>query len=131
MEDPSEYLDGTRLYVQGSTWDGFANGKGGFAGPYDIQNPDNFFEDDFYGYGFNPQVGSVGVPVAATVRATVPRHGWQIPLFKELPNGFVQEVPNPIWKYHNYIPHSKPGLVRNQILLYGMPKDIDDFCLKV
>ncbi|XP_073136768.1 mannosylglycoprotein endo-beta-mannosidase isoform X1 [Henckelia pumila] len=130
-KDPGEYLDGTRIYVQGSMWDGFANGEGDFTdGPYEIQNPENFFKDDFYNYGFNPEVGSVGMPVAATIRATLPREGWQIPLFNKLDNGYVEEVPNPIWDYHKYIPYSKPGLVHDQILLYGTPTDIDDFCLK-
>ncbi|KAL6560541.1 hypothetical protein OROGR_004100 [Orobanche gracilis] len=130
-KDPSEYLDGTRIYIQGSMWDGFADGKGNFSdGPYEIQNPENFFKNDFYKYGFNPEVGSVGMPVAATIRAIMPQEGWQIPLFKTLPSGYVQEVPNPIWDYHKYIPYSKPGLVHDQILLYGTPKDLDDFCLK-
>lgn len=132
LRDPSEYLDGTRIYIQGSMWDGFANGKGDFTdGPYEIQYPENFFKDNFYKYGFNPEVGSVGMPVAATIRATMPREGWQIPLFNTLPNGYVEEVPNPIWTYHTYIPYSKPGNVHDQILPYGTPKDLDDFCLKV
>ncbi|XP_059652438.1 mannosylglycoprotein endo-beta-mannosidase [Cornus florida] len=129
--DPSQFLDGTRIYIQGSMWDGFANGKGDFTdGPYEIQNPENFFKDDYYKYGFNPEVGSVGMPVAATIRATMPPEGWQIPLFKKLSNGYVEEVPNPIWEYHKYIPYSKPGIVHDQILLYGTPIDLDDFCLK-
>lgn len=132
LKDPSQYLDGTRIYVQGSMWDGFANGKGDFTdGPYEIQYPESFFKDEFYQYGFNPEVGSVGMPVAATIRATMPPEGWQIPIFKKSPDGFVEEVPNPIWVYHKYIPYSKPGLVHDQILLYGTPKDLDDFCLKV
>ncbi|KAM7478054.1 hypothetical protein LguiA_026267 [Lonicera macranthoides] len=131
LKDPSQYLDGTRIYIQGSMWDGFANGKGDFTdGPYEIQNPENFFKDDFYKYGFNPEVGSVGMPVAATIRTTMPKEGWQIPLFKKLGNGYVEEVPNPIWVYHKYIAYSKPSLVHDQILMYGTPKDLDDFCLK-
>ncbi|CAL5378846.1 unnamed protein product [Camellia sinensis] len=131
LKDPSQYLDGTRIYIQGSLWDGFANGKGDFTdGPYEIQYPESFFKDDFYKYGFNPEVGSVGMPVAATIRATMPPEGWQIPLFNKLPDGYVQEVPNPIWEYHKYIPYSKPSVVHDQILLYGTPKDLDDFCLK-
>ncbi|XVE89687.1 hypothetical protein DITRI_Ditri20bG0015900 [Diplodiscus trichospermus] len=131
FNDPSQYLDGTRVYIQGSMWDGFANGKGDFTdGPYEIQNPEDFFKDDYYEYGFNPEVGSVGMPVAATIRATMPPEGWQIPLFKKLPNGFTEEVPNPIWEYHKYIPYSKPGKVHDQIEPYGIPKDLDDFCLK-
>ncbi|CAL0300089.1 unnamed protein product [Lupinus luteus] len=129
--DPSQYLDGTRIYIQGSLWDGFAEGMGAFSdGPYEIQYPEDFFKDSFYRYGFNPEVGSVGMPVAATIRATMPAEGWQIPLFKKLPNGYVEEVPNPIWKYHKYIPYSKPDKVHDQIQLYGAAKDLDDFCLK-
>ncbi|XP_058225556.1 mannosylglycoprotein endo-beta-mannosidase-like isoform X2 [Rhododendron vialii] len=131
LDDPSQYLDGTRIYIQGSMWDGFADGKGDFSdGPYEIQYPESFFKDDFYEYGFNPEVGSVGMPVAATIRATMPPEGWQIPLFKKLSDGYVEEVPNPMWEYHKYIPYSKPGLVHDQILLYGTPTDLDDFCLK-
>ena len=130
--DPSQYLDGTRIYIQGSMWDGFADGMGNFTdGPYEIQNPEDFFKDSFYKYGFNPEVGSVGMPVAATIRATMPSEGWQIPLFKKLPNGYVEEVPNAIWEYHKYIPYSKPTKVHDQIQLYGDAKDLDDFCLKV
>ncbi|XP_052734776.1 mannosylglycoprotein endo-beta-mannosidase isoform X2 [Vigna angularis] len=129
--DPSQYLDGTRIYIQGSMWDGFADGMGNFTdGPYEIQNPEDFFKDDYYKYGFNPEVGSVGMPVAATIRATMPPEGWKIPLFKKLPNGYVEEVPNAIWEYHKYIPYSKPNKVHDQIQLYGDAKDLDDFCLK-
>lgn len=130
--DPSQYLDGTRIYIQGSMWDGFANGKGDFTdGPYEIQNPEDFFKDNFYKYGFNPEVGSVGMPVAATIRASMPPEGWKIPLLKKNSDGYIKEIPNPIWEYHKYIPYSKPGLVHDQIELYGSPKDLDDFCEKV
>ncbi|XP_015875205.2 mannosylglycoprotein endo-beta-mannosidase [Ziziphus jujuba] len=129
--DPSNYLDGTRIYVQGSLWGGFADGNGGWSdGPYEIQNPADFFKDTFYQFGFNPEVGSVGMPVAATIRATMPPEGWVIPLFKKLSTGYTEEVPNPIWEYHKYIPYSKPGKVHDQIELYGLPNDLDDFCLK-
>jgi mannosylglycoprotein endo-beta-mannosidase len=130
--DPSKYLDGTRVYVQGSMWNGFADGKGDFTdGPYEIQYPESFFKDSFYKYGFNPEVGSVGVPVAATIRATMPPEGWIIPIFKKRIDGYIEEVPNPIWDYHKYIPYSKPEKVHDQIELYGHPKDLDDFCEKV
>lgn len=130
--DPSVYLDGTRVYIQGSMWDGFADGKGNFTdGPYEIQNPEDFFKDTYYKYGFNPEVGSVGMPVADTIRATMPPEGWEIPLFKKVSDGFVEEVPNRMWDYHKYIPYSKPGKVHDQILMYGTPDNLDDFCLKV
>ncbi|XP_042408097.1 mannosylglycoprotein endo-beta-mannosidase-like [Zingiber officinale] len=131
MKDPSQYLDGTRVYIQGSMWDGFADGKGDFTdGPYEIQYPENFFKDNFYTYGFNPEVGSVGMPVAATIRSTMPPEGWLIPLFNKNSDGYIEEIPNPIWAYHKYIPYSKPGKVHDQIADYGCPKDLDDFCDK-
>jgi mannosylglycoprotein endo-beta-mannosidase len=130
--DPSKYLDGTRVYVQGSMWDGFADGKGDFTdGPYEIQYPESFFKNSFYKYGFNPEVGNVGVPVSATIRATMPPEGWSIPIFRKGIDGYIKEIPNPIWDYHKYIPYSKPGKVHDQIELYGHPKDLDDFCGKV
>ncbi|RRT40551.1 hypothetical protein B296_00048403 [Ensete ventricosum] len=106
-------------------------GKGDFTdGPYEIQNPEDFFKDNFYPYGFNPEVGSVGMPIAATIRATMPSEGWLIPIFSKGPDGYIEEIPNPIWEYHKYIPYSKPGKVHDQIELYGHPKSLDDFCDK-
>ncbi|CAN8311694.1 unnamed protein product [Cochlearia groenlandica] len=129
--DPSVYLDGSRVYIQGSMWDGFADGKGNFTdGPYEIQYPEDFFKDTYYKFGFNPEIGSVGMPVADTIRATMPPEGWEIPLFKKGLDGFVEEVPNRMWDYHKYIPYSKPGKVHDQILMYGAPENLDDFCLK-
>lgn len=37
-------------------------------GPYGIQNPEDFFQPGYYPYAFNPEVGSVGVPVAETLQ---------------------------------------------------------------
>ncbi|KAK7836706.1 mannosylglycoprotein endo-beta-mannosidase [Quercus suber] len=48
--------------------------------------------------GFNPEVGSVGMAVSYTIRATMSQEGWQILLFKQLPSGYTEEVPNPIWE---------------------------------
>ncbi|KAF6139808.1 hypothetical protein GIB67_009655 [Kingdonia uniflora] len=109
-------------------WDRFANGKRDFTdGPYNIQNPEDFFKDSFYNYGFNPEVGSVGFPIAATIRATMPQEGWQIPIFTKLSDGYVEEVSNLVWTYHKYIPYSNPGTIHDQIELYGKAKDLDDF----
>lgn len=52
----------------------------------------------FYTCGFNPEVGSVGMLVADTIRSTMHQEGWQIPLFKKLPTGYTEEVLNPVWK---------------------------------
>lgn len=104
--DVTLYLDGTRLYVQGSLWEGFADGEGGWSdGPYGIQNPEDFYDDDFYGFAFNPEIGSVAVPFAATIRATMPEEAWAFPQIVESQDG-VEEVPNPHWDYHKYLPYS-------------------------
>ncbi|PWA50202.1 transposase-associated domain-containing protein [Artemisia annua] len=64
---------------------------------------DSCKKDDCYKLGFNPEFGSVGMPVAATIRAIMPQEEWEIPLFNKLPSGYIQEVPNTIWTYHKYI----------------------------
>eukprot|EP00850_Spirogloea_muscicola_P022865 SM000315S11902 [mRNA] locus=s315:76654:82974:- [translate_table: standard] len=130
-DDPSRCLDGSRIYIQGSLWEGFAKGNGDFRdGPYTIQEPETFFKDNFYPYAFNPEIGSVGVPVAATVRATMPIEAWSPPVIMAQPGGGEIEVPNETWTQHAYIPHSQPNVVPNQITQYGSYADLDDFCEK-
>jgi hypothetical protein len=86
--------DGTRAYVSGSLWDGFADGKGAtrpnspmfWDGPYGPQDPRVFFDADFYPFAFNPEVGSVGIPVEATLRAALPGPLSAIPDFVHVKN---------------------------------------------
>ncbi|GAQ88413.1 glycoside hydrolase family 2 protein [Klebsormidium nitens] len=126
---PVGLLDGTRQYFCGSLWEGFAKGDGAFRdGPYTIQEPSRFFEDDFYPYAFNPEIGNVGVPVAETIRATMDEAHWAPPTFHTLDDGSIVETPNECWDYHTYIPYSQAGVVRNQIALYGIPTTLDAFC---
>eukprot|EP00961_Rhodomonas_salina_P037942 509623-Rhodomonas_salina.2 len=40
--------------------------------PYHPVNPSDFYQDRFYAYGFNPEVGSVGLPVAESVHTMLP-----------------------------------------------------------
>ncbi|CAM6101571.1 unnamed protein product [Calypogeia fissa] len=132
--DVTQYLDGTRLYIQGSLWNGFADGKGGWSdGPYGIQNPEDFFEDNFYPYAFNPEIGSVAVPSAATIRATMPEEAWEFPQIVQRDGG-LEEIPHQIWDYHKYLPYSGKnycgGEVPHQIAAYGKIKDMEDFCYK-
>ncbi|KAF6143240.1 hypothetical protein GIB67_039023 [Kingdonia uniflora] len=72
----------------------------------------------------------VGFPVVATIRAAMPQEGWQIPIFKKLSDGYIEEVSNPVWTYHKCIPYSNPRTVHDQITLYGKVKDLDEFCEK-
>ena len=53
-------------------------------GPYGIQNPEDFFRPGYYRYAFNPEVGSVGVPVAETLQRIFDRED------EQQPPGFVQ-----------------------------------------
>lgn len=123
--DPSLLLDGTRDYVEGSLWGGFGAGNGDFSdGPYGILNPEDFFEPDFYNYGFNPEIGSVGCPEASTVRAVLDKSHW------DPPAGYGCEG-NDGWKYHKYIPYSRIGFTRDLIGEYGEVTGLDDFCEKV
>jgi len=125
--NPSLCLDGTRAYIKGSLWEGFAAGNGLFRdGPYGIQVPERFFQENYYPYAFNPEIGNVGVPVAATIRATMPPEAWDPP---QILDG---EIPNPTWFYHKFIPYSdEQNLVPGQIESYGVPEGLDDFCEKV
>ena len=74
-KDPSQYFDGKRVYIQGSLWDGFANVRGLHWWP--LWNPKSWsiFKNDFYSHGFNPEVGSIGMVVAYTIRATMSQEG--------------------------------------------------------
>ncbi|KAG6541986.1 hypothetical protein Mapa_016623 [Marchantia paleacea] len=130
--DVTQYLDGTRTYVQGSLWSGFGEGQGDWSdGPYGIQNPEDFFADNYYSYGFNPEIGSVGVPNAATIRATMPPTAWDPPKMEEVEGGYINDVPNETWDYHKYIPYCDPEKnVKSQICTYGKYTDLDDFCAK-
>lgn len=103
-------LDATRLFVPGSLWAGFGAGDGTFSdGPYGIQEPSAFFRPDFYPHAFNPEVGSVGVPVAESVLATFPDPEHARPPRFEARAG--QEVPNAAWQRHCYLPYygAAPG----------------------
>ncbi|BDA46119.1 Mannosylglycoprotein endo-beta-mannosidase [Coccomyxa sp. Obi] len=124
-------LDCTRAYVSGSLWSGFGQGQGDFSdGPYGIQDPAAFFNPAFYRWPFNPEVGSVGVPEAETMRAIFPDPVHAAPPhFHQLPSGHFEEVPNAAWDAHKYISYGDPGKgVANQILLYGQPNSLEEFC---
>lgn len=99
--NPSQSIDGTRLYIEGSLWSGIAAGNGLFRdGPYTIQIPENFFTEYYYSYAFNPEIGNVGVPNADTIRSTMPPEAW------DPPDALAGEHPNATWFYHKYIAYA-------------------------
>ena len=136
--DPSLLPDGTRAYVSGSLWEGFARGDGAFRdGPYGVQHPASFYTPGFYPYGFNPEIGSVGLPEADTIRAIMGETNWDPPRIDEgeweRTGGCVEEDADEVWQLHTYIPYgqSKQQRVVNQIAAYGMPQGLEEFCEQV
>jgi mannosylglycoprotein endo-beta-mannosidase len=118
--------DGTRPYVSYST-DSDAGLTG--DGPYGILYPSDFFE--ILGVSaFTPETGSVGTPVAESVRAMMPKADAEgFPLvtqetWKDL---------NKTWFLHLYIPFfngsvRNPESTKDQLLLYGKPTSLEQFC---
>ncbi|KAK9831543.1 hypothetical protein WJX81_007476 [Elliptochloris bilobata] len=141
--DNLQALDATRSYVPGSLWAGLANGRGNFTdGPYEIQEPERFFRPDFYNYSFNPELGSVGVPEADTMRIMFLDPGdAEPPSFHTLTgqdSADAEEVPNPAWVNHTFMPYGQPNrtrndlklhpYTRNQIWLYSQPGNLQEYC---
>ena len=105
-------LDPMRLYLPSS----LSGGIGPHDGPYGIKEPIWFFRWKDRS-AFNPEMGSVGVPVVETMHEFIPES--QMHPFGER---------NVVWNYHKYIPyyHHSPS----QIDSYGVPETISDFCTR-
>jgi len=132
-----------RPYVSGSVFDGFADGCGGhrpnsevfWDGPYGPQDPRVFFDADFYAFGFNPELGSVGLPVYETLCRALPGDMSQMPVFKPVtaPGGTVMlsEEVSQAYAHHCYMSYGDPGNnVPDQIAVYGTPTTLEDYCTK-
>ena len=130
-------------HTPGSLWDGFADGQGAsrpgsaqfWDGPYGPQDPRVFFDPDFYPFAFNPEVGSVGMPVEETLRRALPGTLSAIPDFVCVTNAagelVVEERPSAAYEHHCYMSYGDPaGGVSNQIAVYGVPKTLEAFCLQ-
>ena len=132
---------------------GFADGHGGDGylnlhdGPYTIQEPRRFYQPGYYPYGFNPEVGSVGVPVEETMRvilaapglaaepaaASAPAAAGPGPSFPQFcwleSSGMLDEQWDAVWEYHRHMPYGDPAKgVVNQLCVYGVPRSLADYC---
>jgi mannosylglycoprotein endo-beta-mannosidase len=107
--------DGTRYYLNESTSADLALNKtsGTADGPYGIQNPSRFFT--VTSFAFNPELGSVGMPNAETLRRIMDEKDLVVPAGRR---------ENEVWRYHKYLGYD------NFIDQYGKPAGIDDFCKK-
>ena len=81
-------------------------------GPYGPQDPRVFFDAEFYPYAFNPEVGSVGVPVEASVRVLLSVQELGFPEFVDWEDGdgqhFWRQVPSAAWQHHKYMSYGDP-----------------------
>ncbi len=82
-------------------------------GPYGIQEPEWFFT--FRSNPFNPELGSVGMPEAASLRAFMDEAD-----YKDFPQ--AGKPLNRVWEYHKYLPYD------GHIERYAQPKSTEEFC---
>ena len=127
-----ELLDGTRAYIPRSTALSNSRTNQYADGPYGILTPQDFFT--LQSCPINPEVGSVGTPVAESIRRMMSQQDY---------DDFPKDQTNDTWKLHTYIPYSnpeqtqavpcsgsRPTPVNDQIAAYGPPSSVDDFCLR-
>jgi len=86
-------------------------------GPYGIQELEWYFT--FRSTPFNPELGSVGVPEAAALRAIMNEADYRdFPRSASVGPGRV----NPVWTYHKYLPYG------DHINRYFQPTTTEEFC---
>ena len=83
-------------------------------GPYGIQEPEWFFT--FRSTPFNPELGSVGVPEASSLRTFMDEAD-----YNDFPKADSRRV-NRVWEYHKYLPYGE------HIERYFQPKTTEEFC---
>ncbi len=83
-------------------------------GPYNIQEPEYFFST--LSSPFNPELGSVGMPEAATLRRFMDEAD-----FNDFPKAADTKY-NPVWEYHKYLPYGE------FVERYATPKTTEEFC---
>ena len=133
--------DGTRPYVSYSTDATAGLGTDPLNqytdGPYAVRYPRDFFNGNWTIHKttngaplpFTPETGSVGTPVAETIRAIMdPADAAHFPQV-------TQDTwpPNQGWNLHLWIPFfnqssTSPDSVKDQLLLYKKPATLEEFC---
>ncbi|MEU6709800.1 glycoside hydrolase family 2 protein [Streptomyces wuyuanensis] len=127
--------DGTRPYVSFSTDPAAGLGTSGqFSdGPYGILYPLQFFDGTWTVHQtsagnplpFTPETGSVGTPVAETIREIMTKADAED--FPQITVGTWP--PNQAWYYHLWIPFfNGDGSTKDQLVLYKQPATLEEFC---
>lgn len=125
IEGPGDdVLDGTRILVPLSTNISGTSHNQYEDGPYGIVPLGWFFPPP--SQPFNPELGSIGAPVAESIRAMMtPADADGFPQCETWP------AP-PTWTQHKYIPYfnDKGPIVPDQVCTYGTPGDLDQFAVR-
>jgi mannosylglycoprotein endo-beta-mannosidase len=101
-------------------------------GPYGICEPATFFDrtlgDPLRNTPFNPELGSVGTPVAESMLAMMPQSDARaIPQTDDAPGlGCDQKEVHADWTHHTYIPYCKDGA--DFMTPYRKPASLEEFC---
>ncbi len=118
-------LDPKTPYVSWSTQE--SEGLGPGDGNYGILDPKLFFGTNVNPYAFNPEYGSVGMPVVESLRRFMPESDLaDLDHILVNQNGFKDL--NRSWYHHQYRPFfSGTDTTADQILIYGRPTTIEEF----
>jgi hypothetical protein len=110
-------LDGTRIFFEYSNDDSMSYQA--YDGPYTIQS-DTFFWSH-RSYGFNSEVGSVGIGDYESLQRFIPKENMVVPFYDTSAHKWKVDS---VWQYHKYSGYD------SAIEAYGHPKDIKDFAMK-
>lgn len=110
-------LDGTRYLFEYSNADSMS--LHAHDGPYTIQ-PDSFFWTH-KSWGFNSEVGSVGIGDLESLKRIMPDKNLILPYYSPAEGKWIIDS---MWRYHKYSSYD------SSIELYGHPKSVEDFTKK-
>lgn len=116
-------LDGTRIYVSSSISSN--DGLGPSDGPYGILDLESIYNGNYgtaTGTAFNPEIGSVGMVTAESIKEMMGND----PSLHTLPDGCSSAV-NDGMKLHKYQRYCDPAM-NDMINNYGIPTTIDQYC---
>ncbi|MGN6566806.1 MAG: glycoside hydrolase family 2 protein, partial [Flavipsychrobacter sp.] len=107
-------LDESRYFLPYSNDDSIC--LSGWDGPYNVQHVKNFWTDK--NYGFNSEVGSVGIGDMASLERFMPKQDLVMP---EYNLSTMNTKLDSVWEYHEYLGYD------SSIFAYGQPKNLNDF----
>ncbi len=110
-------LDGTHIFFEYSNDDSMSYQA--HDGPYTIQ-PDTFFWSH-RSYGFNSEVGSVGIGDYESLQRFIPEEDMVVPWYDTVNHKWQIDS---VWQYHKYCSYD------SSVEVYGHPNGVKDFAAK-